>query len=599
MIRSTGSVPKTRGIKPISHVRSALAGLTILSTLSGAACSSAPARGVARTTAPVLTASEPEPIQAGRAPTPREYSQAPDVTHYDIEIALGPTGGPIAARAQVDFVPPAQATAVALDFTGLAVHSVELDGESASFELADGKISVELPQPGPRPRRLDIHYSGTPDDGLIQQENVHGQPTVFADNWPNRARFWFPAVDHPSDKATIRFTVHAPSTWSVIANGVLQGNPGATSSDGLDGLGYRGTHDHRTWVWSTDVAISSYMMVIGAGPMVIGSGGSAACGTAPASPRADGCIDVGYWVFAPDAASAARSFRRSDQMIDFFTELIGPFPYEKLMNVQSSTRFGGMENASAIFYSERAIANGSDIEGTVSHEIAHQWFGDSVTETEWSHLWLSEGFATYFGALFFEHADGVVDFRNRLEQNRQSYVNSGVVGEPVLSQNPDLFALLNANNYPKGGWVLHMLRGILGDDTFFEGIRAYYAAFAGGNALTEDFVTTMEGVSGRDLGWFFDQWLRRPGYPMFSLEWGYDAGTEEVWYRIDQTQDPNWPTFRTPLELVAEASGAEVRHSIDVDARTVEGRFAVSSAPSTLQLDPDGWVLKDVTVTRR
>ena len=599
MIRSTGFAPQTPGIRPIPGRRMGFPGVVLLGTLSVVGCSSTAPGGVARTSAPVLAVSEPDPIQAGRAPTPAEYGQAPDVTHYDVEIALGPTGGAIAARTRVDLVPAARVAAVALDFTGLAVHSVELDGAPTPFRLADGKIEVELPEPGQRQRRVEIHYSGTPDDGLIQQENVHGEHTVFADNWPNRARFWFPSLDHPSDKATVRFTVHAPSAWSVIANGVLEGAPVSTSSEVLDALGYRGSADHRTWVWATDVAISSYMMVIGAGPMVIGSGGTAACGNAPASPRADGCIDVGYWVFAPDTASAARSFRRSGQMIDFFTDLIGPFPYEKLMNVQSSTRFGGMENASAIFYSERAIAAGNDIEGTVSHEIAHQWFGDSATETEWSHLWLSEGFATYFGALFFEHADGVADFRRRLEQSRQSYINSGVVGEPVLSPNPDLFALLNANNYPKGGWVLHMLRGVLGDDAFFEGIRAYYAEFAGGNALTEDFVEVMERVSGTELGWFFDQWLREPGYPMFALEWGYDENEREVWYRIDQTQDRSWPAFRTSLELVARVEGSPVRHTTDVDKRTVEGRFAVPSAPTTLDLDPDGWVLKEVTVTRR
>ena len=124
--------------------------------------------------------------------------------------------------------------------------------------------------------------------------------------------------------------------------------------------------------------------------------GLAACGSAPASPRQDGCVEVSAWLFAEDAAQASISFRRAADMVDFFSELVGPYPFEKLAHVQSATRFGGMENASAIFYSERRLASGASLEGTVAHETAHQWFGDAVTAEDWTELWLSEGFATYF-----------------------------------------------------------------------------------------------------------------------------------------------------------------------------------------------------------
>src|SRR5690606_29984849 len=133
--------------------------------------------------------------------------------------------------------------------------------------------------------------------------------------------------------------------------------------------------------------------------------------TPAARPDAADCVAVTTWVFPADTANAAPSFRRAAEMVDFYSTLVAPFPYEKLAHVQSSTRFGGMENVAAIFYAERSIAQGRDIEGTVAHETAHQWFGDAVTEADWHHLWLSEGFASYFGPLFFEHADGVERFR--------------------------------------------------------------------------------------------------------------------------------------------------------------------------------------------
>lgn len=589
MFRSTRST--ARRAAPLALL--ALAGCGT----GGAPAASAPtAAVVARPPAAVV---EPAPIPAGRAPAPGEYAGAPDVRAYDIELALPPAGGAIAARATLDLEAPRGVREVALDLTGLAVTAATVDGRPVQVRQDAGKVHVPLPGAGGGRHRVELAYAGTPDDGLIQQANVHGDPSVFADNWPNRARFWFPSVDHPSDKATIRFQVHAPSAWTVIANGALTGEPAPTAESTLRALGYAGPAAHRTWVWASDVEIPAYTMVVGAAVLAERSVGTAACGNAPASPRPDGCIDVGYLVFPADTARAAPSFRRAARMVDYFTDRFGPFPYEKLMNVQSSTRFGGMENASAIFYSENAIARGADIEGTVSHEIAHQWFGDSATEAEWSHLWLSEGFATYFGDQFFEDADGVEAFRALMEENRRSYIGSPVVGQPILSESEDLFALLNANNYPKGGWVLHMLRGLIGDEAFFAGIRDYYAAYEGGNALSDDFQRVMEAASGQDLDGFFDQWLHQPGYPIFEVEWTWDPSAGAVRYRIAQVQDPAWPTFRMPIELEARTERGPLRTRVQLDGRVHEGTFPTRSAPHEVVLDPDGWVLKDVRPASR
>jgi aminopeptidase N len=310
---------------------------------------------------------------------------------------------------------------------------------------------------------------------------------------------------------------------------------------------------------------------------------------------------VTYWVYPEDVERAEPSFRRSAEMVDHFTNLIGPYPFEKLANVQSATRFGGMENASAIFYSEQAIASGRDMEGTVSHEIAHQWFGDAVTEASWHHLWLSEGFATYFGAQFFEAADGVDDFRERMEGNRQRVVGSGDIDRPIVDpEERDLFALLNDNNYPKGGWVLHMLRGTIGDDAFFAGIREYYRRHLHSAVLTEDFQAVMEEVSGRELGWFFRQWIYEPGHPIFATEssWspasGGSGGTLTLTVR--QVQKAEWPAFRVPMELLVEQDGREIVSEIEVSGRESVLTVALpgSAAPSRVVLDPDGWVLKSL-----
>jgi aminopeptidase N len=229
----------------------------------------------------------------------------------------------------------------------------------------------------------------------------------------------------------------------------------------------------------------------------------------------------------------------------------------------------------------------------VAHETAHQWFGDSVTEADWPELWLSEGFATYFGHLFFERAEGEADFRARLEEDRAQVLASGDVRRPVIDrEEEDLFALLNANNYPKAGWVLHMLRGILGDDAFFRGIRSWYASFAGGTATTADFRRAMEEASGAELGWFFQQWLGEPGYPVLTVAHGWDATAGEVAVTVRQEQDAAWPTFRLPLELeLISGEGEPQRERVELKGREAAFRFKADRPLRGVVLDPDGWVL--------
>ena len=540
-----------------------------------------------------LGAQEPAPIPAGVAPPPGLYAPGVDVVHYDVEIGLGIDSDRIEARAALRVAVDAYAPTLPLDFTGLEITAVTVDGRTAPYTHADGVLRIPLSGTTPHDSvDVTVAYRGVPDDGLIIRDNLHDARAVFVDNWPNRTRFWLPSVDHPADKATVRFTVHAPAAWKVVANGHLLVDAGPTPADALGPPG-----DRRTWVWEVGVPVSPYNMVIGAADLEVRTVGLAACGRAPASRRQDGCVEVTTWIFPEDVGKAEPSFRRAAQMVDFFTETVGDFPFEKLANVQSATRFGGMENASAIFYSEQSIASGRDMEGTVSHEIAHQWFGDAVTEASWNHLWLSEGFATYFGALFFEAADGVESFRARMEQSRQRLLGSADVERPVVDpEETDLFALLNDNNYPKGGWILHMLRGMLGDDAFFRGIRAYYRDHVHTAVLSEDFQASLEDASGRDLEWFFAQWLHQPGYPVFDVSERWVPGSDGTGYAevtLRQVQKAEWPRFRVPLDFCWGDGAARVcREATAGSARDIL-RFAFDERPpGPVMVDPDGWVLK-------
>jgi aminopeptidase N len=551
------------------------------------ACVLAYAVATVRVAAQTPAGVEPDPVKPGAAPPPGAYAPGFDALHYDIALELPDTGAIIRGRmiATIALRAP-RVSLLPLDFTGLAVDRVYVNDDSSTFTYDSRKIRIPVPA---RARvgdtmHVEVLYHGHPDDGLLIRPNVHGDRSAFADNWPDRARFWFPCIDHPSDKATVAFAVSAPAMWTLLGNGErLPGNrPAGLRPDPNLDYGKR-----LLWRWGAKEPIPTYTMVIGAAQFVTG-GPKSSC-------VAGKCVDVSWWSYAQDSASMARSFARADAMVTYFSQTVGPFSYERLAHVESSTRFSGMENATAIFYDEKAIAKGENMEGTAAHETAHQWFGDSVTERDWHDLWLSEGFATYFDALFFQHADGEAKFRKKMVDNRDAYLKSDVIERPVVdSAQTDLFALLNANSYQKGAWVLHMLRGTLGDSVFFRGIRRYYSAHRNGNATTSDLRAAMEATSGRQLGWFFHQWLYAPGYPKLRRTLRWNAATRAAVVTIEQTQSAKWPMFRLPLILQLAGATTTTRHKVELVARRQVFRFREEAAPKSVELDPDARVLMEI-----
>jgi aminopeptidase N len=518
-----------------------------------------------------------------------------DVLHYTLALSLGDSTVGLSAHVTVRYVPRGGAGPLVLDFDSvLVVDSIATPAGRVppanparrrpaadsgwSMRRASGGWVLAVPRWGAPGDTLEVtlHYHGRPRDGLYLRANHYGAATVFADNWPNRAHFWFPCIDHPSDKATVAFAVDVPPGWRTIANGRLEG---------VDTLEAGRTR----WRWRAVRPIPTYTMVVGAGRMAVTPL------SAPNSPAQS------VWTFPEDSAFAIEvPFRRAAMMVDAFTQLIGAFPYTKLAHVESSTRFGGMENSSAIFYAEAPYMDRTMKEEVVAHETAHQWFGDAVTERDWHHLWLSEGFASYFGPLFFELVKEPAAFRDAMERNRRVYLASKVVDRPIIdTAEKDIQRLLNDNNYPKAAWVLHMLRHEVGDSAFFAGVRAYYAAFRDSTALSDDFATMMERSAGRSLRWFFEQWLLQPGYPKLALKWTYTSG--EVSLEVNQTQPAAWGRFRLRLPIGVELeNGDRVALEVPVEPQSrTTFRQAAAARPKRLVADPEGVVLAETTVTVR
>jgi aminopeptidase N len=259
-----------------------------------------------------------------------------------------------------------------------------------------------------------------------------------------------------------------------------------------------------------------------------------------------------------------------------------------------------MENASAIFYGHEVFRERNVSVGLIAHETAHQWFGDAVTPRDWGELWLSEGFATYFEKLWVQHSRGTDAFLEEMRKMRSDVLDAAESRErPVIdSLQTDLVALLNVNSYQKGAWTLHMLRSLIGDSAFFTGIRSYYKQYKHSTATTDDLCHEMERASGRELRWFFDQWLRRPGYAIISARWGYDETTKSV--HLEIAQGSRFAPYRFPLEVEVVLTDGTSRHArVDVEARSrlrLTLPILVPSNPKNVYLDPDVELLASIKV---
>ncbi|MFD2937938.1 M1 family metallopeptidase [Spirosoma flavum] len=509
-----------------------------------------------------------------------------DVQNYAFSLTLSDSTNQIQGETTIRFTRADDRQTVWFDLissrdsaqTGMRVRSVSLpDGKTAPFSQRNDRVFINLPAAPNQPTEVVIRYDGTPSKGLIISRNKFGDRTFFGDNWPNNARNYLPVVDHPSDKATCSFTVNAPATYRIIANGKFLGETNLPNGKKLTR-------------WQENTPIPTKVMVIGAAKFAVEEVGEVSG------------VPVQSWLYPNDSQKGFVDYRPAKEILQYFIDKIGPYSYEKLANVESTTIFGGMENASCIFYNEKVIVGkkDSDVEALLAHEIAHQWFGNSATEADWSQLWLSEGFATYFSALYLEHAYGKDTLNTVLNQNKNQifrYTSLKPKGTIVDSTTSNLMDLLNPNSYQKGGWVLHMLRHELGDDIFWKGIRAYYEKFRNANAQTSDLQAVMENVSGKKLGQFFQQWLNQPGYP--DIVWGsrYDAAKKALVIDVRQAQRTG-AFFVVPLTFSIHGSnGRELSRTarLTMTEQTQTFTIPLATKPASVMIDPDNTVLMRAT----
>lgn len=495
-----------------------------------------------------------------------------DIQHYRFQLELNDQNNEVKGKAVIKVRFKDDVRSFHLDLvsesggSGMRVSEILENGESVSFDQEDEKLEISLSSRTEKyeERLYQISYQGIPKDGLVIGQNKHGDRTFFGDNWPNRARHWLPSVDHPSDKASVEFVITAPNHYQVVANGRL------IEETDLD-------DDTKLTHWKTDIVLPTKVMVIGVAPFAVQHLGDIQG------------IPMSSWIFPQDREAGFYDYSQATYVLHWFMDHVGPYPYAKLANVQSKTRYGGMENAGNIFYSENSVRGDRSIEGLLAHEIAHQWFGNSASEADWHHVWLSEGFATYFTDLYMEWRYGRDMLEQRMNDEREAVLRFAAGSDaPIVDQSIKNYnRLLNTNSYQKGGWVLHMLRNQIGEDAFWAGIHDYYQEYQYSNALTSDFQQVMEEASGQDLEWFFQQWIFKGGVPELEVDWKYRKKDSRIDITIRQKQKGKPYQLNLEVDFLDKNKNNLVTKKIEITSDKQEFSIeGVREKPEEIVLDP-------------
>jgi aminopeptidase N len=495
-----------------------------------------------------------------------------DVQHYNFELELNDSTDIISGRATVTVLFKKAVSSFELDLYtkdqkgfGMEIVSITSNQDPISFTHLKNKLKLILTIVSTvnRTAKFVIVYKGIPQDGLIIAKNKYGDRTFFGDNWPDRARQWLPVVDHPSDKAPVDFIITAPPHYDVVANGIKVEESFIKRKQKL-------TH------WREETPLATKVMVIGVARFAVQRAGSVQG------------MEVTSWVYPQNRLDGFSAYSPAPQILDFYINHIGPYSYQKLANVQSKTKYGGLENANTIFYFENSISSPT-LRDLIAHEVAHQWFGNSATEIDWNHVWLSEGFATYLTILYNEFTFGRDRMKADLRKDRQEIIafTAQTKLPVVFSTLPaDLLEILNVNSYQKGGWVLHMLRNEVGDSAFWAGLQHYYIRFKNSNVSTSDFRQVMEEASGKNLTAFFNQWLYQVGHPVLTGSWVYQEAAQAVELTLTQTtQTP----FQFPLEIGIYYENEEVPVIEKIFTDKISGKFNLKTTrkPAKIALDPN------------
>jgi aminopeptidase N len=459
----------------------------------------------------------------------------------------------------------------------ITLHMIHLIADSAlvhnnpgPFERTDSTITIQLGQTYTQGESLSVtvYYHDYSDHiGFYYYTGL-----VYTMSEPQDARYWFPCFDEPWDKATSDIKVIVPEGYEVGSNGLLESHE------------FDPSNDTEIYHWVNNEPISTYLMNIVVADYAVWT---------DYGYSGDDTIPIYNMVYHQDSANAVIDFETTPDMIEIFSDLFGPYPFVKYGHgVVSPYHVGAMEHQTMTTVNRSWMRGDRSTEGGVAHELAHMWWGDYVTLADWKNIWLNEGFATYSSALFNEVFYGHHRLIEDLNIYREIYFN--MVRDWGFTPIYDPDYLFSNRVYFKGAWVLHMLRGIIGDEAFFDGLKYYASLYAYGNANTYDFESAMEEVSGMELSWFISQWVYETGYPYYKYSWEVDGdGPYNINLIINQSQ-LNAPPLRMPIDIRIFHSDGFYNYTIENNSRYSSYDFTIDNYPDSVLLDPEQWILREV-----
>lgn len=520
----------------------------------------------------------------------RQYapSKEIDVLHLKLDVTPNFEERTVSGTVRIHFSPLAKALEeLSLDAVDLYIDSVKASTAIEDYQNTDEKLIITFKKPIPAGKEsyVEVTYSAEPEIGLyFRTEGMgykEGEDHLWTQGEMHEHRHWFPCYDYPNEQFTSEVIAHVPEGMVALSSG----RKVSEKKDSRTGL--------VTWHWKQDQPHVNYLITLCAGYF---------------EKIEDTYRDIpmAFWTPPARIEHAEIYFDGTKKMMKFFEDYIGvEYPWDKYDQVVvEDFNWGGMENVSQSTMTTRAIQDEEtrkirSAEGLVAHELAHQWFGDLITCKDWSHIWLNEGFATYYDALYHEHEYGRDRFLWEIRSNANSVLKAKNDVRPMVwKQYKDANEQFDYRAYPKGSWILHMLRSRLGDDLYRKVIKTYLDRFSFDVARTEDLMGIIEELSGQDWDQFFDQYVFHAHHPELSIDYSWDAKTKLAKISVEQKQKLSETvlTFSVPLKVRFISGGKVVEENLQVSQTKEDFYVALARKPDIFRVDPDFELLAKIDV---
>lgn len=524
-------------------------------------------------------------IDVYQRPVQHEPCRDFDAIHYRIELNVDMENKMLKGLNTITLSPLNDGLeTITLDAVSLVVTDVlDIKGTPLTFSQSDEKLFINLTRPYSFYDTIvfKVKYFLTEQvKGLRFIDKTNKSPRQVSSNcFPNKARQWIPCYDYPHDKVTHEMIITVDKKYKVLSNGTL-----LTVSE-------NGTKGKHTYHWSQEQPISTYLFNLSIADYAV-------------IQDSLGSLPINYWVYHSNVEDAKRSFAKTPYIIDFYNRLFDyKYPWAKYDQVISAYMGGGAEATSATLLGEAAVTDRKaeidfSYEGVIAHEISHQWWGDLITLRSWEHTWMNESFGTYSDHLYKRYDCGEDEGAYDLLRKKNGYLREAhnrYMRPIVFNRYESPGQNFDSHTYPKGACVLHMLRFILGDDTFFRTLSTFLHRHEFQPVTTQDFMKCVKDVSGKNMDWFFDQFLFKPGHAVFEVSKEWNKSAKILTLKIEQTQD-KWdkvPIYTIPVNIGLYTAKENMVKMVWLKEKTEIFEFKLDSKPLLVRFDKGNYLLKE------